>query len=135
MWNLFKVKNKDSRTTSMTFVLEYLLLTLKGFTHCSGVSIVYFEEVNAGWGLFICFVNLSMSYNWTLLRLSAQLLSLITIVSYLLLIFFIILFLIVDIVLSTILLSSNKTWLPSSGKARSWRRIFCDFISWHFVSF
>ena len=31
-------------------VMVSLLLTLNNFTHCSGVTIVDFEQVNAGWG-------------------------------------------------------------------------------------
>ena len=38
MWNLFKVNNKDIRTTLLT-----------EFTHCSVFSIVAFEQVNADW--------------------------------------------------------------------------------------
>ena len=30
-------------------VLVFLFLTLNRFTHCSGVSMVGFEQVNAGW--------------------------------------------------------------------------------------
>ena len=51
MWNLFRVNNKDTRTTSMTFWCLYRWL-LTGFTHCSGVSIADTEQVNTG---FLCF--------------------------------------------------------------------------------
>ena len=45
--NLFQVKKRDTRTTYMT-----------NFTHYSGVSIVEFEQKNAGWAL-----NLFMKLN------------------------------------------------------------------------
>ena len=44
---MFKV-NKDTITTPMCRS-GVLLLTLNYFTSCSGVSIVDFEQVNAGW--------------------------------------------------------------------------------------
>ena len=48
MRNLFKVKNKDTITTPRDFVS--LLLTLRtDITHCSDISAVNFEQVNAGW--------------------------------------------------------------------------------------
>ena len=47
VWNLFKVNNKDTRIISMVFwCLYYYFKT--NFTHCSGVSIVEFEQENAG---------------------------------------------------------------------------------------
>ena len=47
VWNLFKVNNKDTRIISMLFwCLYYYFKT--NFTHCSGVSIVEFEQENAG---------------------------------------------------------------------------------------
>ena len=45
--NLFKVNNKDTRTTSLFWCLYCLLW--KDFSHCSGVSIVDFEQVSDGW--------------------------------------------------------------------------------------
>ena len=39
---MFKVKNKDTRKTSSYF------------TPCSSVSIVNFEQVNAGWDVRFC---------------------------------------------------------------------------------
>lgn len=36
--NLLRVKNNDSKTTSLTY-----------FTHCCGVSTVDFEHLNIGW--------------------------------------------------------------------------------------
>ena len=49
MWNLFKVNNKDTRTTSMTsFWFLYCWLWID-FTRSSGVSIVNFEQVNKSW--------------------------------------------------------------------------------------
>ena len=38
---MFKVNNKDTRTTPMAY-----------FTTCSSVSIVNFEHVNAGWVMY-----------------------------------------------------------------------------------
>ena len=38
---MFKVNNKDTRTTAMATAMAY-------FTLCSNVSIVNFEQVNAG---------------------------------------------------------------------------------------
>ena len=47
VWNLFKVNNKDTRIISMLFwCLYYYFKT--NLTHCSGVSIVEFEQENAG---------------------------------------------------------------------------------------
>ena len=43
---MFKVNNKDNGV-----VLVSLLLTLNIFHTCSSVSIVNFEQVNAGWGI------------------------------------------------------------------------------------
>ena len=48
---LFRVNNKDTRTTSMTYWCLYRWL-LTGFTHCSGVSIADTEQVNTS---FLCF--------------------------------------------------------------------------------
>ena len=39
VWNLIKVKNKDTRTTLIT----------SDFKNCSGVSIFDLEQVNTGW--------------------------------------------------------------------------------------
>ena len=50
MRNLFKVKNKDARTPSLGSVWSCLYcLFWTGFTHCPGVSIVNFEQVNTSW--------------------------------------------------------------------------------------
>ena len=43
-----KLAIKDTRTTRM-------MVTLTDFTHCSGVSIVDFEQVNTGWNLLLHF--------------------------------------------------------------------------------
>ena len=49
VWNMFKVNNKDTRTTSLkSFWCLYCQLWTN-FTHCSGVSIADFEKVNLGW--------------------------------------------------------------------------------------
>ena len=52
VWNLFKVNNRDTWTTS-DIILVFLLLTLIcfefWFTHCFGVSTVDFKQVNAAW--------------------------------------------------------------------------------------
>ena len=50
VWNTFKVSNKDTRTTSMTFWCLYCY-----FTPSSSVSIVNFEHVKADWDL--CFIG------------------------------------------------------------------------------
>ena len=47
---MFKVNNKDSRTTPV--VLVSLLLTLNIFPPCSSVSVDNFEQVNASWGVW-----------------------------------------------------------------------------------
>ena len=47
---MFEVNNKDTRTT-LSVVLVSLLLTLNIFHTLSSVSIVNFEQVNAGWGV------------------------------------------------------------------------------------
>ena len=46
---MFKVNNKDTRTTPIANVLVSLFLTSNTFHTCSSVSIVTFEQVNAGW--------------------------------------------------------------------------------------
>ena len=49
---MFKVNNKDTKTTPMaSFWCLYRLLWTY-FTSYSSVSIVNFEQVNAGWGVF-----------------------------------------------------------------------------------
>ena len=46
---MFKVNYKITRMTSLiSVVLVFLILTLNRF-HCYEVSIVNFEQVNAGW--------------------------------------------------------------------------------------
>ena len=47
MLNLFKVDNKDTRTTSSTSL--YCLYLLTYFTPSSSVSVVDFETVNVNW--------------------------------------------------------------------------------------
>ena len=47
LWNLFKVKNKGTRTMSLTSFWCLYCWLWKEFTHCSGVSIVDFGQVNA----------------------------------------------------------------------------------------
>ena len=44
---MFKVKNRSTRTIASFWYL-YLILNIF-FTPCSSVSIVNFEQVNAGW--------------------------------------------------------------------------------------
>ena len=44
---MFKVKNKDARTTSLTYLLASY------FTACSIVSIVNFEQVSTGSYIFV----------------------------------------------------------------------------------
>ena len=46
---MFKVNNKDTRTTTPGIVLVSLLLTLTNFALCSTVSIVNFEQANTNW--------------------------------------------------------------------------------------
>ena len=49
-WDIFKVNNKETRTVSLTlFGCLFVNIEYTGFTHCSGVSIVNFEQVNTGW--------------------------------------------------------------------------------------
>ena len=48
MWNVLKVNNKDTRTTLIMSFLVYCQ-RWTDFTHLSAVSIVAFEQVNAGW--------------------------------------------------------------------------------------
>ena len=49
MWNMFKEKNKDTR---MTPLASFLFLYSSLWWCRSGVFIVNFEQVNAGWGYF-----------------------------------------------------------------------------------
>ena len=52
LWNMFKVDNKETRTTSlMSFWCLYFYLFGGFTTHCFGVSIVDFEQVS---GTFLC---------------------------------------------------------------------------------
>ena len=46
---MFKVNNKDTRTTSMTSFWCFYCELWTYSTPCSSVSIVNFEQVNAGW--------------------------------------------------------------------------------------
>ena len=46
---MFKVNNKNTRTTSNDVVLMFLLLTFNIFHTFSSVSIVDFEQVNVTW--------------------------------------------------------------------------------------
>ena len=46
---MFKVSNKTPERELIDVVLVFLLLTLNNFTTFSKVSIVDFEQVNAGW--------------------------------------------------------------------------------------
>ena len=48
VWNLFRVNNKDTRTTSWC-CFDAFVVNFEHFTHCPGVSIVDFEPENAGW--------------------------------------------------------------------------------------
>ena len=64
---MFKVNNKDSRTThwrrSNVFI-GALLLTLNIFHNFFSVSIVNFEQVNAGWVFVIFLVNNQVLFNF-----------------------------------------------------------------------
>ena len=44
VWNLFKIKNKDNKDVNDCALVSFL-----DFIHCYGVSIIGFEQVNAGW--------------------------------------------------------------------------------------
>ena len=46
---MYKVNNKDTRTTSFNVFLVSFVLTLNKFTPCSSVSIADFEQVNLQW--------------------------------------------------------------------------------------
>ena len=48
-WNLFKVNNKNTKTTSLTSPWYLYRQLWTCFNHCSGASIVDFEQVNSGW--------------------------------------------------------------------------------------
>ena len=52
MWNLFKVKNKDTRTTSVTSFWCFCCQLWTYFTPCPSVSLVKFEQVNVCWLIF-----------------------------------------------------------------------------------
>ena len=45
---MFKVNNKDMRTTPGVVIMS-LLLIVNNFTTCCSVSIVNFEQTNANW--------------------------------------------------------------------------------------
>ena len=45
-WNMFKVNNKDTRTTPMASIYVFIWTY---FTPCSSVSIFNFEQLNIGW--------------------------------------------------------------------------------------
>ena len=46
---MFKVNNKDTRTTPLASFWYLLLLTLNIYTSCSSVSFVNFKQINADW--------------------------------------------------------------------------------------
>ena len=48
MWNVFGVKSKDSRMTSMTLFWCLYCLLSTDLAHASGVSVNDFDRVNAG---------------------------------------------------------------------------------------
>ena len=49
VWNLFKVDNKNTSTTSDVVLMSILLTLRVDFTHYSNVFIVDFKQVNTGW--------------------------------------------------------------------------------------
>ena len=49
VWNLFKITNEDTKTTSKTSFLCLDCSLWADFTHCSGVFIVGVEQVNVDW--------------------------------------------------------------------------------------
>ena len=49
MWNLFKVNNEETRTTSLTLFWCLCCKLSKDLTHFSGASLIDIEQVNAGW--------------------------------------------------------------------------------------
>ena len=49
VWNLFKINNDDTRTTSITSFWGLYCYPKAVFTHRSSVSIVDFKQVNSGW--------------------------------------------------------------------------------------
>ena len=68
---MFKVNNKDilvSLLLTLGVVLVSLLLTLEYFTPYSSVSIVNFEQINAGWE-----VNLGVKINLMINRVTFNL--------------------------------------------------------------
>ena len=51
-WNMFKVNNTDTWTTSSVFIVTSNIIYIfswTDFTNCSGIFIGDFEKVNAGW--------------------------------------------------------------------------------------
>ena len=48
MWNMFKVDNKDTRTTRRSGVFN---ANFEHISHCSSVSVVNFEHVIDGWDM------------------------------------------------------------------------------------
>ena len=53
MWNLFKVNNKDIRTTSLTSFWRLYSDLWTDFTYCSGVSFIDFEQVKVGYSCLL----------------------------------------------------------------------------------
>ena len=49
---MFKVNNRDTRTTPWRHS-NVFIVNVTYFTSCSSVSIVTFEQVNAGWEVFM----------------------------------------------------------------------------------
>ena len=49
MWNIFKVNNKDTRTTPMASLWRIYCYLQTYFTPCPSVSIINFYQVNADW--------------------------------------------------------------------------------------
>ena len=52
VWNMFKVNDKNTRTTSLTFFCCFYCSLWTYFTPFSSVSIVNFYRVNVSWVLF-----------------------------------------------------------------------------------
>ena len=52
-WNLFKIKNTDTRTMSMTSFWCLYCQLWTDFTHCSDIFIFNFEQVNIDWKILL----------------------------------------------------------------------------------
>lgn len=68
---MFRLNNKDSRTTSLTSFWCFYCHIWTDLTYCSGLLIIEFEQVNAGWEYsvsIICYAFIKFMKNTLALK-------------------------------------------------------------------